>query len=141
MQTDATASASSESVVVVYDGECGICNASVQFMLRNDPRGALRFAARQSPAGQSLLVRHGFADATPNSVVLIEGERVSTRSTAVLRIARLLRFPWPLGSLFLIVPRPLRDALYDWVARNRQRWSRPAATCPMPTEEQRRRFL
>jgi predicted DCC family thiol-disulfide oxidoreductase YuxK len=141
MQTDEPSLAATETAIVVYDGDCGICNASVRFMLRNDPRGVLRFAARQSDAGQTLLVRHGFPDAAPNSVVLIEADRVSTRSTAVLRIARRLRFPWPLGSLFLIVPQSLRDTLYDWVARNRQRWSRPATACPLPTEEQRRRFL
>jgi len=127
--------------IVVYDGECGMCNRSVRFMLLNDPAAVLRFAPRQSDVGQSLLKRHGFEDAAPNSVVLIEGERVSTRSTAVLRIAGYLRLPWKLGTVLLALPRAFRDRVYDWVARNRYRWSRSAPSCPLPTEEQRRRFL
>ena len=126
--------------VVIFDGECGLCQSSVQFMLRNDPAGNLRFAPRQSPAGQALLREHGFADALPNSVVLIEGDHASLRSTAPLRIARYLRFPWPLASAGLLVPRFLRDAVYDWIARNRFRWAKKTV-CRLPTESERRRFL
>jgi len=127
--------------VVIFDGDCGLCQSSVQFMLRNDPREVLRFAPRQSAAGQELLVRSGFADASPNSVVLVEGNRASTQSTAVLRIARYLRFPWNLAALFTIIPAPLRDTLYGWVARNRFRWSKKAPACRLPTERERKRFL
>lgn len=127
--------------VVIYDGDCGLCQASVQFMLRNDPAGKLRYAARQSVAGQELLVRSGFADATPNSVVLVENGTASTKSTAVLRISRHLRFPWYLGRVLELIPRLLRDTAYDWVARNRYRWSRKPAACRLPTEQERQRFL
>jgi len=130
-----------ENPVVIFDGECGLCQSSVQFMLRNDPREVLRFAPRQSAIGQELLVRCGFADASPNSVVLVEGDRASTQSTAVLRIARYLRFPWNLGGLFTLVPAPLRDAVYSWVARNRFRFPKRTAACRLPTERERRRFL
>jgi predicted DCC family thiol-disulfide oxidoreductase YuxK len=126
--------------VVIFDGECGLCQASVQFMLRNDPAGNLRFAPRQSPAGQALLRQHGFADALPNSVVLVEQGRACIGSTAPLRIARHLRFPWPLAAAGLLVPRFLRDAVYNWIARNRFRFSRKTA-CRLPTESERRRFL
>jgi predicted DCC family thiol-disulfide oxidoreductase YuxK len=131
----------SDNPVVIFDGECGLCQSSVQFMLRNDPREVLRFASRQSAAGQELLVRCGFADASPNSVVLVEGNRASTQSTAVLHIARYLRFPWNLVSVFAVVPAPLRDAVYGWVARNRFRFSTKSAACRLPTERERRRFL
>ncbi|MCC2669963.1 MAG: putative thiol-disulfide oxidoreductase [Armatimonadetes bacterium] len=127
--------------VVIFDGECGLCQAGVQFMLRNDPPGKLRFAPRQSAPGQALLVQHGFVDAAPNSVVLIEKGKALTGSTAALRIARYLRFPWPLGAAALLIPRPLRDIAYDWVARNRYRWSRKPAACRIPTADERRRFL
>lgn len=127
--------------VVIYDGDCGLCQASVQFMLRHDPAGKLRFAARQSAAGRELLVRTGFADAAPNSVVLVENGIASTKSTAVLRISRYLRFPWSLGWVFELIPRFLRDAAYNWVARNRHRWTRRPAACRLPTEQERQRFL
>lgn len=130
-----------ENPVVIYDGECGLCQASVQFMLANDPTGKLRFAARQSPVAQEMLIRYGFADAAPNSVVLVENGTACTKSTAVSRIARHLRFPWFLGGAFTIIPRFLRDAAYDWVARNRHRWTRKPAACRLPTEQERKRFL
>jgi predicted DCC family thiol-disulfide oxidoreductase YuxK len=130
-----------EHPVVIFDGDCGLCQSSVQFMLRHDPREVLYFAPRQSTAGQALLVRCGFVDASPNSVVLVEGNRASTQSTAVLRIARYLRFPWNLAGIFTLIPAPLRDAAYGWVARNRFRFAKKAPVCRLPTESERKRFL
>ena len=106
-----------------------------------DPRGRFRFAALQSTAGRRLLAQAGRAEHDLDGVVLIAGDRVFDRSTAALRIARGLGGAWPLLAIFLAVPRPLRDAVYDWIARNRYRWFGREESCRVPTPELRARFL
>jgi predicted DCC family thiol-disulfide oxidoreductase YuxK len=81
------------------------------------------------------------ADARPATIVLIEGGRAYARSTAALRIARRLRFPWNALAAGLIVPRPIRDAVYDWVARHRYGWFGRTDVCELPPPEWRDRFL
>lgn len=133
--------------VVLFDGVCNLCNRSVQFIIRNDPAGKLRFAPLQTPAAESLLKAAREAGPLPDSIVLVEPgrdggpPRVSTRSTAVLRIARRMRAPWPLAAAFLIIPRPIRDWAYSQIARRRYRWFGKRDSCMMPTPELRARFL
>lgn len=126
---------------VLFDGVCNLCNASVLFVIDRDPGGRFRFAPLQSDEGRAVLREHGFAGGDLSSVVLVERGRVYTRSAAALRIARRLTGAWPLLYALVAVPRPLRDAVYDWVARNRYRWFGREAACRMPTPELRRRFL
>ena len=127
--------------VILFDGECNLCDWSVRFVVRHDPRGRFRLAALQSPAGQRLLAERGVDPRGIDSVVLIEGERWYARSEAALRIARGLAGPWPLLSALRIVPRPLRDWAYDAVARNRFRWFGRRDACLLPTPALRERFL
>ncbi|MFE6799065.1 thiol-disulfide oxidoreductase DCC family protein [Paenibacillus chitinolyticus] len=127
--------------VVLFDGVCNLCNAAVRFTVRRDPAGQVRFAALQSEAGQRLLARHGLPAASFDSFVLIEGGRVYTQSSAGLRVLRRLRYPWPLLYGFVAVPKPIRDAVYRWIARNRYRWFGQRDACMVPTPELRRRFL
>ena len=128
--------------IVLFDGTCNLCNATVGFLIPRDRTGRLRFAPLQSAVGQELLRRHGIsAPATPDSVVFIEGERAFTRSDAALAIAGRLDTPWPLLGVFWYVPRPLRDAIYRWIARNRYAWFGRTEACRLPTPELRARFL
>ena len=127
--------------VVLFDGACDLCNRSVTFVLDRDPRGRFAFASAQSAVGKELLARHGLADAAAHGVVLLERGRAYVGSSAALRIARGLRPPWSLLGLLLVVPRPLRDAVYGFVARNRYRWFGQADSCRLPTPELRQRFL
>lgn len=127
--------------VILFDGECNLCDWSVRFVVRHDPRGRFRLAALQSPAGRRLLAERGVDPRGIDSVVLIEGERWYARSDAALRIARGLAGPWPLLSALRIVPRPLRDWAYDVVARNRFRWFGRRDACLLPTPALRERFL
>jgi len=127
--------------LVLYDGQCGLCNHSVQMILRHDRRGRFRFAALQSELGQALLARHGLPAAEMDSVVLIDGGEAYTRSRAALRVAGRMDAPWPLLRALTIVPRPLRDVVYDWVARNRYRWFGRTDACMLPPPEVRARFL
>ena len=125
--------------VVLFDGVCNLCNGSVVFIIQRDRRGVFRFAALQSPAAASLLGER--ARTLPDSLVLIENGRVYTQSTAVLRVARRLRQPWPLVSALIVLPAPLRDWLYAWIARNRYRWFGRREVCMVPTPELQARFL
>src|SRR5690606_39250581 len=97
----------------------------------------------QSKAGRQILAEHGVEGecADGRSVVLVSDGRVYTRSTAALQIAACLRGPWRLLRLLRIVPRPLRDLVYDWIARRRHAWFGPADACHLPTPELRDRFL
>ncbi|MCZ6792232.1 MAG: DCC1-like thiol-disulfide oxidoreductase family protein [Planctomycetota bacterium] len=119
--------------IVLFDGECSLCSRSVQFVVDRDPRQRFRFAPLQSETGRELLQRFSLGDDL-SSVVLVEGERCFLRSTAALRIARRLRGLWPLLYALIIVPRPLRDAIYDWIAANRHRLLGGKTECRLPTD-------
>ncbi len=129
--------------VVLFDGVCNLCNGSVQFILDRDPAERFRFAALQSDAARRLLIALGRPAPTgePDSVVLVENGQVWERTDAALRIARSLRGLWRLFAVFLLVPRPLRDAVYRWVARHRYRWFGRTESCRVPTPALRARFL
>lgn len=129
-----------EPPLILFDGDCNLCHGAVQFVLRRDPRGRFRFAALQSAAGRAALARAG-AGAAPDSVVVVDRGRVRTKSAAALAIARGLRFPWPLAALLWLVPRPLRDFAYDFVARRRHRWFGRRRQCWVPAAAVRARFL
>lgn len=132
--------------VILFDGVCNLCNASVNFVMDHDEDGVFRMAALQSDVGQALLARHGYdgrtpATTPPDSIALVEDGRLYFRSEAALRIAARLDGAWPLLKIFLAVPAPLRDVVYDWVARNRYRWFGTRDTCRLPTPDERARFL
>src|SRR4029453_1445664 len=95
--------------IVLFDGVCNLCNGSVQFLLKRDPEGRLRFASLQSDAGRSLMAKDRLAGDSLSSVLLIEDGRVWQESSAALRIARRLPGAWKLLRVFAAVPRPLRD--------------------------------
>ena len=130
--------------VLLYDGTCGACNGTVQFVLRRDRRGSLHFAALDSAFGLAVRLRHPQI-ATVDSVVWIDTtdgtERAVGRSDAALRLASYLGMPWSWLTIGRVIPRSWRDALYDAVARRRYRWFGRAVSCPIPTPAQRRRFV
>jgi predicted DCC family thiol-disulfide oxidoreductase YuxK len=130
------------SAVVLFDGDCSLCNRSVQFILRHDPAKRFQFASLQSSAAQRLLLQADQRpEKLPDSVVLVEHGKVYTLSTAALRIARRLNGILPLVSLLMLVPSPIRDWGYDWIARNRYRWFGKQQACLLPTAEMKGRFL
>lgn len=108
--------------LVLYDGYCALCNASVQFLQAREREGALEYAAQQSARGQAALQAAGLPKDDLATVVLVEGERVFSRSEAGLRALRYLRQPWPLLEVLRIIPAFLRDPVYNFVAHNRYRW-------------------
>jgi predicted DCC family thiol-disulfide oxidoreductase YuxK len=126
---------------LLFDGVCNLCSGSVQFILKRDTRGRFRFASLQSEAGRRLMAGHGLDPDALSSVVLIEDGRAYQESTAALRIARHLPGAWKLLRVFTVIPRPLRDAAYRLIARNRYRWFGKTEACWLPTPELRARFL
>ncbi|MBI4860007.1 MAG: thiol-disulfide oxidoreductase DCC family protein [Candidatus Riflebacteria bacterium] len=132
---------SSEPAVVLFDGVCNLCSSTVNFIIDRDPRGRFRFGSLQSPEARPYLERCGLSSDYLEGIVLIEGGRCFTRSTAVLRIARRLAWPWWFGALLLVVPRPIRDLVYGWVAARRYRWFGHHDSCRLPTPELASRFL
>lgn len=124
-----------------FDGVCNLCNGFVQFVVRRDPEGQFRLAALQSEAARERLGTTLVPGATPETVLLWDDGRLYHRSTAVLRIARRLRAPWPLLAVLRVIPRPIRDWAYDLIARRRYRWFGKHDSCMVPTPDIARRFL
>jgi predicted DCC family thiol-disulfide oxidoreductase YuxK len=129
------------NATILFDGVCNLCNGFVQFVIARDPGARFRFAALQSAAAASLLRDAGMTGPLPDSIVLVEGARVHFRSDAALRILRRLRFPWPLAYGVVIVPRFIRDRVYDLIAARRYRWFGRRESCMLPTADLKRRFL
>lgn len=127
--------------VLFYDGECGLCDRFVQFVLRHDPREYFQFAPLQSRAGREQLTRLGLSETDLRTMVLVEAGKPYLRSSAALRVYRRLGGGWPLLFGFIAVPKPVRDAVYCLVARNRKRWFGSPTQCPVMPPEWRRRFI
>jgi predicted DCC family thiol-disulfide oxidoreductase YuxK len=127
--------------ILLFDGVCNLCNGMIRFILKRDRKDVFRFAALQSPAGQSQLARFGLSPHGMPSVVLVEGDRYFQRSTAVLKVLAALGWPYKALSILALIPRPLRDLGYAMIARNRYRIFGKRDACMMPTPEIRARFL
>ena len=127
--------------VLLFDGVCNLCDESVQWVIRHDPASKFRFVSLQSEKGQELLRAHNLPTNELNTVVLVDGGKAFTRSDVPLRIFGKVGGGWSLLTAFRIVPRFLRDAVYDWIARNRYRWFGKKEACWLPTPELKSRFL
>lgn len=127
--------------VVLFDGVCNMCSFIVVFAIKRDPAGALLFAPLQSEAGQTLLRKFNIPTDNWSSFVLVEGDRYFSKSTAALRLVKRLTGLWPFLYVFIIVPKPIRDFVYDFVARNRYKWFGRKNQCMVPTPDITRRFL
>ena len=133
--------------IILFDGVCNLCNASVQFIIERDPTAIFHFASLQSNAGQAILAENALNATLKNeasaedSVILVEGGKIYDRSTAALRIARRLSGGIKFLYVFIIIPRPIRDFVYKLIAKNRYRWFGKQDACWMPTKALKARFL
>jgi predicted DCC family thiol-disulfide oxidoreductase YuxK len=127
--------------IVHFDGTCAFCERAVIFIAKRDPAGYFRFGASQSPQAAALLEPYGLTRDTARSLILIEDGRAYLRSTATLRIAARLRSPWSLARVCLLVPVPVRDAVYRVVAAIRHRLAGRSNACEIPPVDIRRRMI
>jgi predicted DCC family thiol-disulfide oxidoreductase YuxK len=130
-----------EQNILLFDGECILCNGFVRFLLARDKQAKFRFAALQSAIGQKLLLEQHLSTTDMNSVVLIQNNKHYLKSKAALMVLKEFGGVWKLFIVFLLVPRPIRDFLYDIVAKNRYRWFGKMDACVLPSEEEKGRFL
>lgn len=127
--------------ILFFDGVCNVCDASVRFVLDHETAPVLRFASLQSKHASEVLPPHGVSPADLDSMVILDGDRVYTRSTAVLQTTKYMKAPWKWLSIFLWVPRPVRDFFYLAFAKYRYRLFGHKDECAIPTPALRARFL
>jgi predicted DCC family thiol-disulfide oxidoreductase YuxK len=127
--------------ILLFDGECNLCNGFVQFVLRHERSARIRFASLQSDAGGALAKKFGVDTAAADTLVFIDDGHAYLRSDGALRLARFLDRPWSAASVLRVVPRPIRDGIYRFVANHRHQWFGKPAECFVPTPDLRARFL
>jgi predicted DCC family thiol-disulfide oxidoreductase YuxK len=127
--------------IILFDAECVLCSANAQFVLKHDKTGRFRLASMQGDFGAELCRAQGLDPENPSTILLVDGDRVRRDSDAVLGIYETLGFPWRLAGVFRLVPRFLRDPVYQWVARHRYKLFGRRDTCWMPSAEYRDRLL
>jgi predicted DCC family thiol-disulfide oxidoreductase YuxK len=128
-------------VIVVFDAQCLLCHGWVQFLLRHDHQGVVRFASIQGATGKGLLAEAGLKADGLQTLLVVDGARTWENTSAILRVLDALGWPWRLAWGAWLVPTPLRDMLYRWVARNRYRFFGRTETCAMPPPDYAERFL
>ncbi|MEP6627466.1 MAG: thiol-disulfide oxidoreductase DCC family protein [Ginsengibacter sp.] len=127
--------------IILFDGVCNFCNSAVNFVIKRDPQSKFRFATLQSEKAHEVLSAHQLSSSDLSSFVLIKDDKIYTRSTAALKVCRGLSGLWPMMYGFMIVPRFIRDGVYNWIARHRYQWFGKRETCMIPTNDLRSRFL
>lgn len=127
--------------VILFDGICNFCNGAVNFTIKRDRKKQIRFAPLQSEAGQKLLKQYNLPANHFESFVFIENKKVLTKSTAALSVCKYLNAAWPLCFGLIIIPAFLRNAVYDFIARNRYKWFGSKDACMVPTPDSRAMFL
>ncbi len=131
----------SRDALLLFDGVCHLCDASVRFIVRHDPAGKIKFAPIQSPLGRELYTRHGLDPAAPTAFLFITPSATFQASDAALEIARTLGGLWKLVLILQPLPRTLRDHVYFFIARHRYRWFGRDETCMMPTAALKSRWV
>ncbi len=127
--------------VIVFDGVCNTCNAFVNFVMNRDSRELFKFGTLQSQPAQQILTHLHLSTHDFETFLLLENGKVFTKSTAALKILRCLHGWWPWLYAFIIIPRPLRDLVYSFIARHRYQWMGRSENCRVPSPKERNRFI
>lgn len=129
------------SKIILFDGVCNLCSDAVIFIIKHDKKNLFRFAALQSEPGTEFIDKYDIDTSQTDSIILVEEKRYFTKSTAALRIARHLSGGYPLLYGFIILPKFIRDWMYDIIANNRYKWFGKKDRCMIPTPELKAKFL
>ena len=128
--------------LILFDGVCNLCEASVQYVIKHDKNDVFRYTALESDVGQQILRKFNIDRTKMDSILLYSSENgISYKSTAALKIASKLGFPRNLMGIFLIVPAFIRNSVYDYIAKNRYQWYGKKDACMIPTPELKSKFL
>ena len=127
--------------IILFDGFCNLCSGVVKFIIRNDRGLVFKFAAIQSPMIQQLLKKHGMLNNTADTFVYFKEGVVYIKSKAALELLKTLGWPWKAGYFFIIIPRPVRDFMYDLIARSRYRLFGKKDSCMVSLPEYKNRFI
>jgi len=127
--------------IILFDGICNLCNSAIQTVIKHDPDGKFQFASLQSNEGQKLLQQYQLPVNNFTSFVLIQNGDVYTKSTGALKVAKQINGWWKLLYVFIILPKFIRDPVYNWIANNRYKWFGKKDECMIPTPELKARFL
>lgn len=130
-----------ETHILLFDGVCNLCNSIVQFTIKRDPKGKFKFASLQSESGQALLKKFGLPTDDFDSFVFISGDKLFLKSSAGLHVLKELGGFWKMFYFLIIFPRPLRDFIYNIIAKTRYRIFGKRDTCMVPTDNIKQRFL
>ena len=131
-----------EYAILIFDGVCNFCNSFVNYIIDRDPKKRIKFVASQSKNGKKFLKQYKVSkQELKESIIFIEGEKYTTKSTAFFHILKHLRFPWCLFYGIMIVPKCIRDPMYNIIGRNRYTWFGKRTSCRMPTKDIKDRFL
>ncbi len=127
--------------ILLFDGVCNLCNGAVQFVIVRDRKNKFRFASLQSSSGQDLLLKFGLNISDFDSFVFITQDQYFTKSTAALKVVQQLGGIWQLLYIFIIIPKFIRDGIYNFVSRNRYKWFGKKDQCMLPTPALKEKFL
>ena len=127
--------------IILFDGVCNLCNSSVTFAIKRDKNDIFRFAALQSEIGMQLISKFKIDTSQTDSIILVEGNKYYEKSSAALHITKHLSGGWPLLYGFIILPKFIRNAVYDFIAKNRYKWFGKKESCMIPTPELQAKFL
>ena len=127
--------------ILLFDGVCNLCNATVQFVIKRDHGNQFLFGSLQGLAGQDLMKKFGLPTNDLNSFILVENDKAYTESTGILRTLKFLGNGWNLLYGFIIVPKFIRDFVYKIIAKNRYRWFGKREECMVPRPEWTEKFL
>ncbi|HKK11998.1 MAG TPA: DUF393 domain-containing protein [Flavobacteriaceae bacterium] len=128
--------------IILFDGVCNLCNASVNYIIKYDKNDVFRFAPLQSNVGQNIIKKHHIDTVKTDSIILCSNKKgIFYKSSAALRIASHLGFPRNFWAIFLIIPPVIRNWVYDYIAKNRYKWYGKRESCMIPTPEVESKFL
>lgn len=129
-------------IIVLYDGDCGLCNRAIQILLQEDPKDQFRFVSQQAVLGKSILAHIGFNPNTNDSLVVYHPNvAYYTQSQAVFYLCKHGSFKLKLGLVFQLIPKVILDVVYNWIAKNRYNWFGKSESCSMLTDSISHKFL
>ncbi|SDW74162.1 Predicted thiol-disulfide oxidoreductase YuxK, DCC family [Lutibacter oricola] len=127
--------------IVLFDGVCNLCNSSINFIIKHDTKERFLFASLQSDAAKEILLQFTSKKNDLSSILYIENNKLYSNSSAALRISKYLRTPINWMYAFIIVPKFIRNAVYNYIAKNRYKWYGKKESCMIPSPELKKRFL